>query len=91
MCDSYKLDISAIYDKLKKIEDKNTQDQISKKFRDIMINPYSGEKKKHNLKGHYAKKIKGQRYVLLYKIIEEDCLVIFIDFGPHDEIYKKYS
>jgi len=56
-----------------------------------MINPYSGEKKKHNLKGHYAKKIKGQRYVLLYKIIEEDCLVIFIDFGPHDEIYKKYS
>jgi Txe/YoeB family toxin of Txe-Axe toxin-antitoxin module len=58
MCKSYKLDVSAI--DIPKIKDKNTQDQIFKILNEIKIDPYSGEKKRYNLKDYYTKKLKGK-------------------------------
>lgn len=87
-CTSYTLDLSGIKKELRKIEDKETQKQIKRKFEKLMENPFVGETKKYGLKGERVIKVHGQRIVIFYHNDEKSCSVIFDRIEGHDKGYE---
>ena len=62
---------------------------------EIALNPYSGERKKGDLKEVFVKKfpLLGEEYLLSYKINEREREVIFLTVGGHENFYldlKRY-
>ena len=62
---------------------------------EIALNPYSGERKKGDLKEVFVKKFSllGEEYLLAYKINEREREVIFLTVGGHENFYldlKRY-
>ena len=62
---------------------------------EIALNPYSGERKKGDLKEVFVKKfpLLGEEYLLAYKINEREREVIFLTVGGHENFYldlKRY-
>ncbi len=88
-CNNYILDTSAIDKELKKIKDKTTKDSIKNKLMKIKDEPHRPEHKKGRLKNYNVVKIDGQRLVMVYKIDENLCIVIIVDIGSHDDVYKR--
>jgi mRNA-degrading endonuclease RelE of RelBE toxin-antitoxin system len=86
-CDNYLIDISAIKKDIDKIKDKSIQDQIRKKIVRVKDNPYIGEEKKYSLKNYRVVKVKNQRIVMIYRINEIDCIIIFTMIASHDKAY----
>jgi len=71
------------------MKDASIKNQIRKKIEKIKENPYTGEPKRFKLKGVYAVKVNHQRIVITYRIEDEECMIVFIDIGSHDEVYGK--
>ncbi len=89
MCDNYSIDASAIEDYIKKVKDKDINEQIKKKIYAVKENPYIGATKTGLIKNHRTVKVNRQKIVILYRIEEENCIIIFIKIGSHDEVYRK--
>ncbi|WP_082180434.1 type II toxin-antitoxin system RelE/ParE family toxin [Acidiplasma sp. MBA-1] len=89
MCDNYSIDVSAIEDYIKKVRDKNIKDQIKNKICAVKKNPYIGATKTGLIANYRAVKVNRQKIVILYKIGEKYCIVIFINIGNHDEFYGR--
>lgn len=66
--------------------DRNTFTIISKKVREIQINPYRFKPLRHDLKGLRRVHI-NKSFVLIYEIIESEKAVRLLDFDHHDTIY----
>lgn len=83
------MDVSAIEGYIRNLKDASVKDQIRKKLKKVRENPLTGESKRFKLKGIYATKVNRQRIVILYRIVEEDCMIVFIDIGTHEDVYGK--
>lgn len=62
---------------------------------EIALNPYSGERKKGDLKEVFVKKfpLLGEEYLLAYEVNEKEREVIFLTIGGHENFYldlKRY-
>jgi mRNA-degrading endonuclease RelE of RelBE toxin-antitoxin system len=88
-CDAYSIDLCAIEGYIKSLKDASIKEQIRKKIKKVKEKPYSGERKRFKLKDVYAVKVNHQRIVITYMIDEEECMVVLIDIGTHDEVYGK--
>ncbi len=88
-CDNYSLDISAIEKYIKSLKNASIKEQIRKKIGRVKKDPSIGESKRFKLKHIYAVKVNHQRIVITYRIDEDECIVVFIDIGTHDEVYGK--
>ena len=88
-CENYTLDLSAIEAEINKIKDKSFKEEIKKKLEKVKSNPEIGEYKRYKLSGERAVKVNHQRYVMVYHVDEEQCMVIFDLFDRHDQAYKR--
>lgn len=88
-CENYTLDLSAIEAEINKIKDKSFKEEIKKKLEKVKSNPGIGEYKRYKLSGERAVKVNHQRYVMVYHVDEEQCMVIFDLFERHDQAYKR--
>lgn len=83
------------YNRIKKKLPLALKNQINLIEDEIALNPYSGERKKGDLKEVFVKKfpLLGEEYLLAYKVNEEEREVIFLAIGGHENFYrdlKKY-
>ncbi len=89
VCDNYSVDVSEIEGYIRRLRDAAIKKQIQKKIEKIKKNPSIGETKSFKLKGVRAVKVNDQKIVITYKLDDEDpCKIVFIDIGPHDDVYK---
>lgn len=74
---------------LKKLykKDKLRYELAMKKIDSISTNPYHYKPLRYDLKNIRADHIGS--FVIVYRIVENDKLVKFLDFDHHDNIYKK--
>jgi YafQ family addiction module toxin component len=74
--------------KIKKLHRKDPQyyEAVVNKILQIAENPQLGKPLRNTLRGKRRSHVGP--FVLIYEIDEDDHLVIFIEFGPHDEVYK---
>jgi mRNA-degrading endonuclease RelE of RelBE toxin-antitoxin system len=74
--------------KIRKLQRKDPQyyEAVVNKILQITENPQLGKPLRNILKGKRRSQVGP--FVLIYEIDEEEHLVIFIEFGPHDEVYK---
>jgi mRNA interferase RelE/StbE len=73
----------------KKIErlDESIRTVISKAIESIAINPYKGKPLAYELSGLYS--FRTSDYRIIYRIRENELLIIVITVGHRKEIYKK--
>ena len=88
-CENYTLDLSAIESEINKIKDKSIKEEIKKKLEKVKSNPEIVEYKRYKLSGERAVKVNHQRYVMVYHVDEEQCMVIFDLFERHDQAYMR--
>jgi len=76
--------------KLKRIskKDKKLYDTVMKKIGGIIKNPQHYKPLRYDMKGLRRVHLE-KSFVLVFEIDEEEKMVRFLDFGHHDEIYRK--
>ena len=76
--------------KLKRIrkKDKKHYDTVMKKIGGIIKNPHHYKPLRYDMKGLRRVHLE-KSFVLVFEIDEEEKMVRFLDFGHHDEIYRK--
>ena len=78
------------YNRIKKKFPFPLRNQINLIEDEIALNPYSGERKKGDLKEVFIKKFSllGEVYLLAYKVDERAREVIFLTIGGHENFYR---
>ena len=69
-------------------KNKKLYDAVMKSVEEIIKNPHHYKQLRYNLKGLRRVHLK-KSFVLIFEIDEEKKMVSFLDFGHHDEIYRK--
>ena len=88
VCRDYSLDVSAVQVYIKN-SDGSLREQIRKKLLKVKQDPMVGETKSHESAGIRAVKVNKQKIVILYKVNQDLCQIIFICIGSHDDCYKR--
>lgn len=84
-----KSDISAILDDIDSL-DADTRKQVDKKIKKVTDNPEIGDRKHGWPQNIRVVPVFNHRYVLAYRyILEPECIVTFILFNRHDELYSQ--
>ncbi len=84
-----KSDISAILNDIDSL-DADIRKQVEKKIKKVTDNPDIGDQKHGWPKNIRVVPVFNHRYVLAYKyFLEPECMVIFILFNHHDELYSQ--
>lgn len=78
------------YNRIKKKLPLPLRNQINLIEDEIALNPYSGEKKKADLKDVFVMRftLLGEEYLLAYKVDEREKEVIFLAIGGHENFYR---
>ena len=85
---SYKLEISEQLDRIfRKIarKDKLQFEILSRKIREIIVNPQIGKPLTANMAGQ--RRIHIRNFVLTYDILEKEKTVRLLDYDHHDRVY----
>ncbi len=72
---------------LEKLSRKNRPllDEVRKKIKQIVENPYIGKPLKNVMKG--KRRVHLGHFVLIYEVLENDHKIIFLKFAHHDNAY----
>jgi mRNA-degrading endonuclease RelE of RelBE toxin-antitoxin system len=78
------------YNRIKKKLPSPLRNQINLIEDEIVLNPYSSERKEGDLKEVFVKKfpLLGEEYLLAYKVNEREREVIFLAIGGHENFYR---
>lgn len=89
MSEPYDIEISdKLEKKINKLQRKDTQyyEAVVNKILQISQNPQLGKPLRNILKG--KRRCHVGPFIIIYEIDENEHSVTFIEFGPHDEVYK---
>ena len=85
---TYTLDVSEkldrIFSKLSK-KDKLQFEILTRKIKEILVNPKIGEPLTGNMAGQ--KSVRIRKFVLVYEILENEKVVRLLDYDHHDVVY----
>ncbi len=69
---------------------RNVAEIINVEVRKIAENPYAGERKSGDIKEVFVWKFKifTLQYLIAYKIVEQEKIIIILAIGPHENFYR---
>ncbi len=70
--------------------DSPIQNQLKKKLKERLQNPYVAASRLHGFENHYKIKLRASGYRLVYEIIESEIVVLVVAIGKRDKnlVYK---